>query len=1093
MGLKSTYAYDKNGRPLFLVGNTKNIFDDKGNPLESILSQISGEAAKKRFYFSSVGFPNVGDSDCLYCDGSDFYIWDAGQAKYSSIISETASSALEKAHSHANKVILDAVTKAYTVEDHEKLLAAASAASTAVQSIKIGDQELAKSGSEVVLPSYPTRTDLQIDQVDNTSDLDKPVSNATADEFKTVRSELSAESLRATNAETNLSNSISQETSRAVEAEKQLTDTLQGEIDRATQSEKTITDSLNSEITRAKEAEIANANSISAEIARAQEAEKTLTDNLSAEVTRAKAAEKTLTDDLSTEITRAKAKESELQGNIEAHTSTVAGELQALKAADTALDEKKANVADVNLELGQRYTKDQVYTKQEVLQKIEDLIGTAPDTLNTFKEIADALGNDPDFAATIMNELSGKVDKAVGKQLTSNDYSDSEKAIVADVNTKKHTHGNKSVLDKITQSLLDNWSAAYTHVGDAVKHITADERTNWNDADSKKHTHSNMSIIDKITQALINNWNAAFSHIEDVVKHITATERSNWNDANSKKHVHGNKSVIDKITQAMLDKLSGIAPGAEVNVQSDWTSTDIGSDTFIKNKPATFPPSPHTHTKSQISDMPTKLSQFTNDKGFLTSADVDTSQNHAHANKTVLDKITQIMLDKLAGIAPGAEVNVQSDWSVADSSSDSFIKNKPTSMPASDVSAWAKASSKPAYTWNEIGSKPSTFPPSGHTHDDRYYTESEVNTKFQNLNPSYISDGYTSKAFYLNTHPENSGVIIPFVNNDIAYLLKRGGSVKIMYDGVEKTLDISNVFDGSPSYWAINPTDITEIVIELTLHKAFTWTNTIYIDFGSASWRAKTIKIDVMNSVAGETTWTNKASLTNYALGHYKIKMSHNDSTGFNKVRFTLSTWNSPGNFRISAIGIVNYGSFGLREVFVPRDGGTLFGSLIPHATNAYDLGSSSKAWRNIFGNASTSNKLSTARSINGTNFDGSSNITTSKWGAARSLRIGEATKTVDGSADISFTAAEIGLSSETILKNISVPLSSFTNLIAKYANAEIGANHIPDVIFDKPSQTIAAKAGITVSTEAGNLILTALRLPDGDLTIETLILKDAG
>lgn len=37
---------------------------------------------------------------------------------------------------------------------------------------------------------------------------------------------------------------------------------------------------------------------------------------------------------------------------------------------------------------------------------------------------------------------------------------------------------------------------------------------------------------------------------------------------------------------------------------------------------------------------------------------------------------------KLAGIADGAEANVQSDWNETDSTSDAFIKNKPTSMPA---------------------------------------------------------------------------------------------------------------------------------------------------------------------------------------------------------------------------------------------------------------------------------------------------------------------------------------------------------------------------------------------------------------------------
>jgi hypothetical protein len=58
---------------------------------------------------------------------------------------------------------------------------------------------------------------------------------------------------------------------------------------------------------------------------------------------------------------------------------------------------------------------------------------------------------------------------------------------------------------------------------------------------------------------------------------------------------------------------------------------------------------------------------------------------------------------KLNNIAEGAEVNVQSDWNVTDTTSDAFIKNKPTSMPASDVSSWAKASTKPTYTKSEVG------------------------------------------------------------------------------------------------------------------------------------------------------------------------------------------------------------------------------------------------------------------------------------------------------------------------------------------------------------------------------------------------------
>lgn len=44
---------------------------------------------------------------------------------------------------------------------------------------------------------------------------------------------------------------------------------------------------------------------------------------------------------------------------------------------------------------------------------------------------------------------------------------------------------------------------------------------------------------------------------------------------------------------------------------------------------------------------------------------------------------------------------------------DSRLSN---ARPASDVYAWAKASSKPSYSWDEITNKPSSFNPSSHTH-----------------------------------------------------------------------------------------------------------------------------------------------------------------------------------------------------------------------------------------------------------------------------------------------------------------------------------------------------------------------------------------
>ena len=60
-------------------------------------------------------------------------------------------------------------------------------------------------------------------------------------------------------------------------------------------------------------------------------------------------------------------------------------------------------------------------------------------------------------------------------------------------------------------------------------------------------------------------------------------------------------------------------------------------------------------------------------------------------------------------------------------------------------------------------------------------------------------------------------------------------------------------------------------------------------------------------------------------------------------------------------------------------------------------------------GNAATATKLQTVRTINGTNFDGSGNITTSTWGTARNITIGSSKKSVNGSADMAWSLSEIG------------------------------------------------------------------------------------
>lgn len=67
-------------------------------------------------------------------------------------------------------------------------------------------------------------------------------------------------------------------------------------------------------------------------------------------------------------------------------------------------------------------------------------------------------------------------------------------------------------------------------------------------------------------------------------------------------------------------------------------------------------------------------------------ANIVASSSHTHSNKSILDattaSFTTALKSKLDNVAAGAEVNVQADWSISDTSSDAYIKNKPTKLPA---------------------------------------------------------------------------------------------------------------------------------------------------------------------------------------------------------------------------------------------------------------------------------------------------------------------------------------------------------------------------------------------------------------------------
>ena len=125
---------------------------------------------------------------------------------------------------------------------------------------------------------------------------------------------------------------------------------------------------------------------------------------------------------------------------------------------------------------------------------------------------------------------------------------------------------------------------------------------------------------------------------------------------------------------------------------------------------------------------------------------------------------------------------------------------------------------------------------------------------------------------------------------------------------------------------------------------------------------------------------------------------------------------------------------------------------------------------------ATTATKLATARSINGTNFDGSGNITTATWGTARNITIGSTKKSVNGGADVSWSLSEIGAAAASHSHSY-LPLSGGTltgNLNLKPASGEGGEIHLD------ASTANRTENGIILDQQGGNFRIFGVPSADG-------------
>lgn len=256
-------------------------------------------------------------------------------------------------------------------------------------------------------------------------------------------------------------------------------------------------------------------------------------------------------------------------------------------------------------------------------EKIADLIDGAPETMDTLKEVADAI------------EKSKTVEEAL----------------------------DKSIGTKANQNELD------THTGNDTIHITSDERTKWNDANNKKHSHNNKSVLDGITSELVQKWTETSSSSVTGIKGVNEDSFRRGNVVLTAKDVGAVSTGGDTASNIV----SFTASTARENLKSGeshatlfgkivkWFS-DLKEVAFtgkipwsdVTGKPSTYAPSSHTHderyyTESEVNSIYSGIMQnlISGDENVTTKL----SKNIANGDATLDNRITAVA-NALKGYLP---------------------------------------------------------------------------------------------------------------------------------------------------------------------------------------------------------------------------------------------------------------------------------------------------------------------------------------------------------------------------------------------------------------------------------------------------------
>ena len=445
----------------------------------------------------------------------------------------------------------------------------------------------------------------------------------------TLSDNLNTETTRATNAEKQLQTSltstdkkveknatdIATETTRATAKEAELNKLI---ADNATADAKTRND-LTSEVSRATGEEqriegitATNASNITSEIARAKQVEADITSSLQLLKTTVKTKDdahdeaiNTLNTSLTSEIARSTAKDDATDSRlsvIEGDSKTVGSIAHSLSDAKHYTDEEIVK-AKTTVTTGYTDALKSYATKTEVDSRIEAVIGTAPEALDTLGEIAEKLTTDSDAITAINGVLSGKAD------------SDSVY--------------NKNEIDTKVTSITNDLNTEVTRATNAETTIANDLATEVSRAKSKENSiEGNVSLVtaDLETEKLrAKNAEADLTtSLNTVTTDVNKLKTTVSGNSDAIAIINGDATVNGSINHALSDA-KHYTDDEIAKVKADLNVSVAGFAT--KNELA--------ETNSVVSTKADKATTYTKSEVDEKIANVDVTEQLASYEKTV--------------------------------------------------------------------------------------------------------------------------------------------------------------------------------------------------------------------------------------------------------------------------------------------------------------------------------------------------------------------------------------------------------------------------------------------------------------------------